>query len=130
MKLARWIFLVAGLYGLAVLAPGFFMEAAFGAASPPPVNHPEFYYGFYGSAFVWQLVFLAIAWDPGRFRLLMPIAVLEKIAFFAPAMALYANGRLAAGGPFYGAIIDGVLMVLFALAWLNMPKPAAAAAGP
>jgi len=122
MKLARWIVLIAGLYGIAVLIPGLFMEAAFNAGNPPPVRHPEFYYGFYATALVWQFVFLLIAFDPARFRPLMAIAVLEKVSFFGPAMALYAQGRLAVGGPFYGAIVDGVLMVLFALAWLRSAK--------
>ena len=124
MKLARWIFLIAGLYGIAVLIPGLFMEAAFNAGNPPPVSHPEFYYGFYATALVWQFVFLLIAFDPARFRPLMAIAVLEKVSFFGPAMALYAQGRLAVGGPFYGAIIDGVLMVLFGVAWLGSRKTA------
>lgn len=117
MILARWIYGAAGVYGVLVLLPGFFLEHAFGVSAPPAPNHPEFYYGFYGSALVWQLVFLLIARDPARFRILMPITMLEKAAFFLPCLALYATGRLPVGGPFIGAMIDGVLMVLFLLAW-------------
>jgi hypothetical protein len=47
----------------------------------------------------------------------MPVAVLEKAAFFAPSVALHIAGRLAVSGPFIGAMIDGVWMVLFAVAW-------------
>ena len=125
MRFARWVFLVAGVYGLLVLAPGFCLERQAGETAPPAITHPEFYYGFYGSAFVWQLVFLLIARDPGRWRPLMPIAVLEKVALFAPCVALHLLGRLPVGGPLLGGMIDGVLMVLFFLAW-RMSRPQAA----
>ena len=117
MKFARWVFLIAGIYGIVALAPALFMERTMGVASPPAINHPEFYYGFIGLALVWQAVFLMIALNPARWRPLMLVAVFEKIAFFVPAVALFATGRMAAGGPFYGGLIDGVLMVLFALSW-------------
>lgn len=117
MGLARWIYLVAGVYGVLILAPGFFTERAFGAMNPPPPNHPELYYGFYGSALVWQVVFLMIARDPARLRILMPVTMLEKLAFFAPCVALYATGRLPVNGPFIGGMIDGVLLLLFFVAW-------------
>jgi hypothetical protein len=114
MRVARWIFLISGIYGALVLIPGFFLERL---TPPPTLTHPEFYYGFYGSALVWQFVFLAIAREPAKLRPLMLLAVLEKAAFFAPSLWLYFSGRLAMGGPFIGGLIDGVLMVLFAFAW-------------
>ena len=112
MRFARIVFLIAGIYGVLVLAPGFFLEGR-----APAITRPEYYYGFYGSALVWQIVFLLIARDPARWRPLMAIAVLEKLAFFAPCAFLYATHRLTPGGPFIGGMIDGVWMVLFALAW-------------
>jgi hypothetical protein len=112
MRLARWIFLIAGIYGVLVLLPGFFVELA-----GRPQAQPEFYYGFLALALVWQQVFFAIARDPAGLRWLMPVAVLEKAAFFAPSVALHIAGRLAVSGPFIGAMIDGVWMVLFAVAW-------------
>lgn len=114
MKIARWIYLIAGVYGILILIPGFFLESM---VAPPPITHPEFYYGFYGSALVWQLVFLAIARDPAKLRVLMPLTVLEKAAFFLPTVALHLSGRLAMGGPLIGGVLDGVWMVLFAFAW-------------
>lgn len=119
MKLARWIFLAAAIYGVLVLAPGFFAELGSGAA----IASPEWYYGFYGSALVWQIAFFVIASDPARFRLLMPVCVLEKLAFFATSIALAAAGRMELGGPFIGGMIDGVWMILFAIAW-RATKPA------
>jgi hypothetical protein len=118
MRFARWMFLIAGIYGILVLVPGLFMEQQAGEASPPAIAHPEFYYGFFGSALVWQFMFLLIASNPQRWRPLMLIAVLEKAAFFLPCLALYLAGRMDTGQIFMGGMIDGVLMVLFALAWL------------
>jgi hypothetical protein len=124
MKLARWIFLVAGIYGILILTPGFFLEAQANASDPPPITHPEFYYGFFGSALVWQFVFLAIWRWPEKLRLLMPIAIVEKIAFFATCLALYFTGRMTLGGPFIFSMIDGFWMVMFTVAWFAS-KPAA-----
>ena len=117
MKLARIIFAVAAVYGVLVLVPGLFAEARFNQINPPAVTHPEFYSGFYASALVWQFAFMLIAYDPARYRVLMLVAIAEKAAFFVPSMLLHQSGRLAVGGPLYGAIIDGLLMLLFALAW-------------
>ena len=120
MKAVRIIFGLAALWGFVALIPGLFGEAAFNAEMPPAITHPEFYYGFHGVALVFQLIFVMIALDPVRYRALIPIAMLEKLAFFAPTMWLYNEGRVGEGGPFYGAIIDGVLLLLFALAWWLM----------
>jgi hypothetical protein len=114
MKTVRWIFLIAGIYGVLALIPVIFAEL-YG----PVVAAPEFYYGFAFLAFVFQLIFFAIARDPVRLRGLIPICILEKLAFFGPGVALYATGRLQMGGPFIGALIDGVLMLLFIFAWFK-----------
>jgi hypothetical protein len=127
MKLARWIFLIASIYGVLALVPGFFLERQMGLDAPPAITHPEFYYGFFASALVWQGVFFLISRDPGRWRPLMLLTIAEKVAFFAPCLALYFTGRLAMGGPLIGALIDGVLMCLFFVAWrASKPAPAAA----
>src|SRR3712207_4414010 len=89
------VFRIAGIYGIVVLLPQYFLEERIGRDYPPPITHPEHFYGFVGLALVWQLVFLLIARDVRRYRALMPLAVLEKLAFGVPALALYAGGRLA-----------------------------------
>ena len=114
MKTVRWIFLIAGIYGVLALIPVIFAELY-----APPVASPEFYYGFAFLALVFQLIFFAVARDPVQLRGLIPICILEKLAFFGPAVVLYATGRLQIGGPFLGAMIDGVLMLLFLFAWLK-----------
>jgi len=44
----------------------YFLEEQFGRDHPPPVNHPELYYGFFGVTLSWQLMFLVIGSDPIR----------------------------------------------------------------
>jgi len=118
-RFARVTFGVAAAYGILALIPGFFTERLAGQGEL--LANPEFYYGFYGSALVWQLLFILVARDPVGCRWLMPIAVLEKAAFFIPCLWLYAIGRLPVPGIFIGGMIDGVLMLLFAVAWRRTP---------
>jgi hypothetical protein len=94
MRFARLVYLIAGIYGLLVLVPQYFLEAKNGRDFPPPITHPEYYYGFIGVAVAWQLAFLVISRDPVRFRPLMIPAVVEKASFGIPALALFALGRL------------------------------------
>jgi hypothetical protein len=49
MKFARLVFLVAGIYGLIVLVPQFFLERKIGTDTPPPITHAEYFYGSYVS---------------------------------------------------------------------------------
>jgi len=118
MKTVRIIFAAAAVWGFLAVVPGLFDEAG---------PRPEFYYGFLGLALVFQLIFVMIALDPGRFAPLIPIAILEKLAFFLPVSLLYAQGRVAAGPVLVGAIADGLLMLLFALAWILSRKAGRAA---
>jgi hypothetical protein len=95
IRAARRVFRIAGIYGLVVLLPMFFMEGRVAAAMPPAFTHPEYYYGFLGAAATMQLVYLTIATDPVRYTPLMPIAVLAKLNFVAAMAILFAIGRLA-----------------------------------
>ena len=117
MKLARIVFLVAGIYGLIVLLPMYFMEAQTGRDYPPPITHPEYYYGFVGVAVAWQLAFLVISRDPLRYRPLMLPSIVEKASFGIAGAVLYMQGRLSSF-MFGAAMIDSVLGVLFIIAWI------------
>src|SRR5689334_23841932 len=64
MLFAKRVFLIAGLYGLAVMAPQLFLESKTSADYPPAITHPEFYYGFVLVAIAWQVAFLTISRDP------------------------------------------------------------------
>jgi hypothetical protein len=121
MVFARVTFLVAAVYGIIVLLPQYFLESYIGATDPPPITHPEFFYGFIGVALAFQLVFLIISRDPVRYRPLMLISVLEKLSFGIAAPVLYMQGRLsenmlAAGG------IDLLLGALFVISFIKTPK--------
>jgi hypothetical protein len=121
MKFARVVFRVAGIWGLAVLLPLYFMFDFVGRQYPPPITHPDFYYGFVGVALVWQVAFLIIATDPIRFRLMMIPAILEKFVYVASLLVLFAQGRLEAGQVVPGAP-DFLLGLLFVASFLKTPS--------
>lgn len=116
MKFARIVFLIAGIYGLIVLAPQFFLEGKIGADTPPPITHPEFFYGFLCVAIAWQVLFLILSRDPIRYRPMMIPAMLEKIGFPVAVAILYLQGRVAPT-IFIPASLDLVLLVLFIAAY-------------
>jgi hypothetical protein len=124
MKFARIVFAVAGVWGLLVLPPLYFEPLAASQATPP-ATHVVFYYGFLGIALAWQVAFLVIATNPVRYRPLMLVAVLEKVAFVGSAAVLYLGGRLTAGGEMAGAAADLTLGILFVAAYLRTPQQAA-----
>ena len=120
MRFARWVFRLAGVYGLAVLVPQYFMEEQVGRDYPPAVTHPEFFYGVLGVAVAWQVAFLLIAHDPARYRPLMIPAVLEKATFGIAAPVLYAQQRVPGAVLAFG-IIDLVWGSLFVVAFRRTP---------
>jgi hypothetical protein len=121
MIFAKRVFLGAAIYGFIVLLPQYFLEEKAGRDFPPAITHPEYFYGFIGIAVAWQIVFLVISRDPVRYRPLMPVAVVEKIAFGFPAIALYLTGRLSA--QMLGAgILDLILGTLFVIAYRRTPQ--------
>ncbi|MGB2632770.1 MAG: hypothetical protein WAM58_02425 [Candidatus Acidiferrum sp.] len=93
MKFAKVVFGVAGIWGVLVLTPLYFMFDLIGKQDPPPITHPGFYYGFVGAGLAWQLVFFVIARDPVRFRLLMIPSVVEKLSYVIPVAVLVMQGR-------------------------------------
>jgi hypothetical protein len=115
MTFARWVFRLAGIYGLIVMTPMLFLEPAMTAAGQP-LTHPEHYYGFVGVVLVFQLVFLTIAADPARYRPIMLLGVAEKLAFVAAVYPLFLLGRTPAVVAVF-ATIDLFLAVMFAISW-------------
>ena len=120
---AKRVFLIAGIYGLLILPPHYFLEEKIGRDTPPAITHPEFFYGFVGVATAWQVAFLIIARDPVRYRLMMIPGILEKLGFGVAALVLYAQGRLAA--PMLAAgLVDLVFAALFAISYAQTGKDA------
>ena len=94
MRFATIVFWVAGIWGLLVLTPLYFMFDLIGRNDPPPITHPGFFYGFVGVGLAWQAAFIIIATDPVRFRPLMIPSILEKARFGAAVIALVLQGRM------------------------------------
>jgi hypothetical protein len=118
LKFAKIVFRIAGLWGLALLTPMFFLINLVERRYPPAITHPDFYYGFLGVALAWQVAFLVIATDPIRYRPLMVPAMLEKFIFVISVGVLYAKGRIQ-GGQLMGAGPDLVLGIFFVFAFLK-----------
>lgn len=116
MRFAKWTYLIAGVYGLLVLVPQYFLEARTGRDFPPAINHPEYYYGFIGVAVAWQVAFLIISRDPTRYRPLMIAAMIEKFSYVIAVLVLYGQGRIAVAILVTG-MIDLILGTLFAVAF-------------
>jgi hypothetical protein len=121
MTSVRRIFLVAGIYGLAMILPQFFMEARVGRDWPPAITHPEYFYGFLGVVVAWQVAFLVIARDPVRYRLMMIPAALEKFSFAVAVGVLYWQARVP-GAMAWFAAVDFVLGVLFVMAFRRVGR--------
>lgn len=121
MPFAKWVFLLAGVSGLLLVAPPYFLEAWAGEFDPPPVNHPEYYYGFLGVTLAGQLLYLLIASDPVRFRPAMPLGALGKASFATAIAALYAAERVS---PLWlgFAAFDAAWVALFLVAYLRTPN--------
>jgi len=107
MKFAKIVFWIAGVYGVLVITPLYFIFDRIGKQDPPPITHPGFYYGFAGAALAWQIAFLVIATDPVRFRLMMVPSVLEKVTYGVAIVVLYLQQR-----------VHPAVLVLAALDWL------------
>ena len=123
MKFARIVFLVAGIYGLIVIAPQYFLETIIGRDTPPPITHPEFFYGFLGVTLAWQVLFLVLSRNPIRYRPMMLVGILEKIGFPIATAILYEQGRVTAT-MLIPAGIDLLLGSLFLLSYIKTGKQA------
>jgi hypothetical protein len=118
---AQRLFLIAGIYGMVVITPLFFLEHMIGQYDPPSITHPEFYYGFVCTAFAWQVVYLMMSRDPLRLRPMLIPAIVGKAGFGIAVSVLSARGLLAARNLVL-PLIDLVLAALFAWAYVALPS--------
>ena len=121
MKFARRVFLVAGIYGILVLTPGDFLEVRVGREQPPPITHPEYFYGFLGVAIAFQLVFLVVASDPVRYRPIMLPSIAEKVSYGVALIVLMVQHRLP-WPVFAVGSLDCVFAFLFVAAFAKTPS--------
>jgi uncharacterized membrane protein len=106
MKLAKWIFLIAGVVGLLSTIPLVFAEKMMA------VKQPEFYYGFVLLDICWQILYLFISSNPIRYRPMMIPAFLAKGSATVALTWLYLAGRVSGQWIAIGAL-DGIFAVLF-----------------
>ncbi len=123
VKRARWIFLVAGIYGLAMLLPLYGAEPMFAKLGYPPLNRPESFYGFVGAASAMQIMYLIVSRDPLRCRPMMIVGVLGKLAYGIPVLLLHWQGRVDAL-TFWLSMPDLAWALLFFVCWRGTRDPA------
>ena len=112
MRFARAVFLIAGIYGLAIVTPMYFLEERIGREYPPAITHPDYFYGFIGVTLACQLFFLVLGSDPVRFRPMMLPAIFEKVSYGIALIVLALQHRIPAIVMGIGSV-DWVLAVLF-----------------
>ena len=120
MTFAKITFWVAGIWGVLVLTPLYFIFDLIGQKDPPPITHPAFFYGFVGAALAWQLAFFIIATDPARYRPLMIPSVFEKFSYGIAVVILVVQGRVRSSDLLFAGI-DLLLGTLFVIAYLRTP---------
>ena len=117
MKFAKWVYRIAGIYRLLVLAPLLLLERAVSQSYPPAISHPEYYYGFAVTGVAWQMAFIVIGNDPQRFRTVIPVTGLEK-SYGLIALVLYVENRISSQVLALG-LIDLLLAALFVCAYVT-----------
>jgi hypothetical protein len=118
MKFAKVVLWVAGIWGILVLTPLYFLFDVIGRNDPPAITHPGFYYGFAGLGLAWQIAFLFIARDPVRLRPMMIPSVVEKFSWGIAVVVLVTQGRMHQSDLMFGAT-DLLLGVLFVIAYVK-----------
>src|SRR5215203_2546931 len=96
MTFARTVFIGAGIWGLVVLTPFYWLVDITGRQYPMPVDYPNFFFGFFAVGLAWQIAFLVIGSDPARYRTFMLPAIVEKLGYVATLTVLYLHGRIPA----------------------------------
>jgi hypothetical protein len=112
MRFAKIVFLVAGIHGLLILTPMYFLENKIGRDTPPAITHPENFYGFIGVALAWQVLFLVLSTDPVRYRRMILPSILEKVTWETALIVLLSQGRLALSTFAIGSV-DWIFAFLF-----------------
>jgi hypothetical protein len=116
MRFARIVFIGAGVWGIVVLMPLYWLLDVTGRRYGPPTEYPQFFYGFISVALAWQIAFLVIGSNPTRFRPLMIPSMLEKFGYVMTLAVLYGQTRISAADA-QAAVPDLLLGILFIVAF-------------
>ena len=116
MRFAKVVFIGAGVWGIVVLTPLYWLVDLTGREYSPPAHFPQFFYGFLSVAMAWQIAFLVIGSSPARFRPLMIPSMLEKLGHVATVAVLYGQARISAADAQAG-VPDLLLGILFIVAF-------------
>jgi hypothetical protein len=116
MRFAKYVFIGAGIWGIAVLTPLFWLVDITGRQYPPPNDYPQFFYGFIAVAMAWQIAFIVIGSNPLRYRAFMIPAMIEKFGYVSLLFLLYGRSRIPAIDV-QPAIPDGLIGILFVVAF-------------
>jgi hypothetical protein len=118
MRFAKIVFIAAGIWGLAVLPPFYWLVDITGRHYDVPTQYPQFFYGFMSITLAWQLAFLVIGSNPARFRPLMVPSMLEKFGYVGTLAVLYAQRRVSSTDA-QAIVPDLMLGVLFVAAFVK-----------
>ncbi len=125
MKFAKVTFWIAGVWGVLIMTPLYFMYDLIGRQDPPPLTRPQFYFAFVGVTLAFQIVFFVIASDPARFRPMIVASLFEKLSYIIAVAVLYLEGRTKVSET-VSAYPDAILSTLFLISWFKT-KPVSAA---
>lgn len=128
MRFARIVFIGAGIWGIVVLTPLYWLVDVTGRQYAVPNDYPQFFYGFLGVTFAWQIAFLIIGSNPARFRTMMIPAMIEKFSYVSTVVFLYYQSRISTLDA-QPAISDAVLGTLFVVAFLRTRTSVVRASG-
>ena len=118
MRFAKTVFLIAGIWGVLVITPLYFMFDVISRNDPPPITHPGFFYGFAAAALAWQIAFFFIARDPVRYRPIMIASIFEKLSYGVAVVILVLQGRMHRSDVVFG-VVDLLLGAMFVLCYIK-----------
>src|SRR3954463_12434714 len=118
MKFAKIVFIGAGVWGIAVLMPLYFLFDITGRQYAPPTTYPHFFYGFLSVTMAWQMAFLVIGSNPVRFRPLMLPSIFEKLGYVVTLAVLHGQARISTADAM-AAVPDMLLGTLFVAAFMK-----------
>ena len=114
MRFARYVFIGAGIWGIVVLTPLFWLVDVTGRRYQPPTDYPQFFYGFLCVAMAWQIAFLVIGTNPIRLRVFMIPAIIEKLGYVSTLAVLYSQSHISSidTQPILPDLLLGILFIV------------------